>query len=171
MVLIREDGCSRQQWPLAVVTKLFPCKDGLVRAIKLKTAKSIVMRPIQRLHCLELSNDADNGDKVEPSVSERVTILTPFVTSVEIDKSISNLTNEEKLLLLENRENMPSDFVYPKTYTGGCNSFKNSWLSEHQWIMLFVFCLLSLLFSSKKDKMCKFIYKPFKTWQKKTEYC
>ena len=74
MVLIREDGCSRQQLPLAVVIKLFPGMDGLVIAVKLKTAKSIVTRPIQRLHCLELSNDADNGDKVEPSVSERVAV-------------------------------------------------------------------------------------------------
>ena len=75
VALVGEDGCYRQQWPLAVVTKPFPGKDELVRAVKLKTAKSIVTRPIQRLHCLELSNDADNGDKVEPSVPERVTVI------------------------------------------------------------------------------------------------
>ena len=69
VVLIREDECSRREWPLAVVIKIFPGKDGLVRAVKLKTAKSIVTRPIQRLHCLELSNDADDGDKVEPSIA------------------------------------------------------------------------------------------------------
>ena len=74
VVLIREDGCSRREWPLAVVIKIFPSKDGLVRAVKLKTAKSIVTRPIQRLHSLELSNDAGNGDKVESSIAERVSV-------------------------------------------------------------------------------------------------
>ena len=74
VVLIRDDECSRREWPLAVVIKIFPGKGGLVRAVKLKTAKSIVTRPIQRLHCLELSNDADDGDKVEPSIADRVTV-------------------------------------------------------------------------------------------------
>ena len=74
VVPTRENVCSRKQWPLAVVTKLFPGKAGLVRAVKLKTAKSIFISPIQRLHCLELSHDGDDGDKVEPSVSERVTV-------------------------------------------------------------------------------------------------
>ena len=38
VVLIREDGCSRHHWPLAVVTKLFPDKDVVVRAVNLKSA-------------------------------------------------------------------------------------------------------------------------------------
>jgi len=55
VVLIREDNFNRMRWPLGVVTKLLPGKDGIVRAVELKTAKGFLNRPVQRLHDLEVS--------------------------------------------------------------------------------------------------------------------
>ena len=41
VVLIREGGTPRLQWPLGVVTKMFPGRDGIVRAVELKTSKGL----------------------------------------------------------------------------------------------------------------------------------
>ena len=54
MVLIREEGKPRLSWPLGRVTELFPGKDGLVRAVKLKTQKGHLTRAVQKLHKLEI---------------------------------------------------------------------------------------------------------------------
>lgn len=58
LVLIKEDNIPRMSWPCGIVLQVFPGKDGLVRSVKLKTAKGIVQRPIQRLHDLEINNGA-----------------------------------------------------------------------------------------------------------------
>ena len=56
LVLIREENFgSRLNWPLARVVKLHPGRDGLIRSVDVKTSKSIICRPIQKLHKLEVS--------------------------------------------------------------------------------------------------------------------
>ncbi|XP_005097006.1 uncharacterized protein LOC101852173 [Aplysia californica] len=62
LALIREEGRPRLQWPLAVVTKLYPGRDGFVRAVELKTGKGKISRPIQRLHKLEIFEEQDNEE-------------------------------------------------------------------------------------------------------------
>lgn len=54
LVLIREDNVPRMKWPLGLIVKEFPGKDGLTRTFELKTAKGNLVRAIQRLHDLEL---------------------------------------------------------------------------------------------------------------------
>ena len=53
LVLIQGEG-PRLDWPLGVVIKIFPSKDGLTRTVLLKTAKGEITRPVQRLHNLEI---------------------------------------------------------------------------------------------------------------------
>ena len=77
MVLLNEGHLgSRLKWPLALVTKLFPGKDGKVRAVEIRTAKGTYTRPVQRLHKLEMtpstisSSDKDTifpTDEKEPA--------------------------------------------------------------------------------------------------------
>ena len=54
VVLIKEDNVPRLEWPLGIVEKVFPGKDGRVRSVSLRTRKGIVERPIQLLYDLEL---------------------------------------------------------------------------------------------------------------------
>ena len=54
VVLIHEDGVPRMRWLMGVVQQVFPGKDGLVRAVLVKTPKGSYTRPIQRLHNLEI---------------------------------------------------------------------------------------------------------------------
>jgi hypothetical protein len=61
VVLVREDNLRRFQWPLAVVTQVYPGSDGVIRSVSLRTAKDVLNRAVQRLHSLEL---CDAGDEL-----------------------------------------------------------------------------------------------------------
>lgn len=69
LVLGKEDHLPRLRWPLGVVKEVFPGKCGLIRTVRLRLAKNIVMRPIQRLHALEVSEmlDALEGTAALPA--------------------------------------------------------------------------------------------------------
>ena len=54
VVLIQDDRSPSLKWPLGVITKSFPGKDGVVRTVKLKTASGKLIRSIQRIHDLEI---------------------------------------------------------------------------------------------------------------------
>ena len=63
LVLIRDKEGPRMTWPLGRVTRTFPGKDQIIRAVELRTSKGTVVRPIQKLHDLELNQDyTDIGD-------------------------------------------------------------------------------------------------------------
>ena len=64
VVMIREDECPRLQWPLGVVQKVFTGRDGLVRSAEVKTTRGVFVRPIQRLHDLEINDGFESSDHV-----------------------------------------------------------------------------------------------------------
>ena len=53
VVLIRDETCPRNQWPLAKVTEVLPSDDGLVRKVRLLVTRSgtrkVFDRPIHKL--------------------------------------------------------------------------------------------------------------------------
>ena len=60
--LVREDNVPRMQWPVGVIMKVFPGRDGLIRAVEVKTKTGTRTRPVQRLHVLETAcADEDDG--------------------------------------------------------------------------------------------------------------
>ena len=86
LVLIHDENSYRLQWPLGVVLKLFPGRDGLVRSAEVKTAKNVLIRPIQRLYQLE-ANDELSGASLSPdndtaraSITHHTDTVTPAVT-------------------------------------------------------------------------------------------
>ena len=58
VVMIREDNCPRLQWPVGLVIDVYPGKDGLVRTVRVKTSKGVFVRPIQRIHDLEVNDQS-----------------------------------------------------------------------------------------------------------------
>ena len=70
VVMIREDGCPRLQWPLGVVQKVFPGRDGLVLSAEVKTTRGVFVHPIQRLHDLEINDGFESGDHVVSRIPE-----------------------------------------------------------------------------------------------------
>ncbi len=78
VVLIRDDDCKRLQWPLGVIQNTIPGRDGLIRTVEVKTARGVFVRPIQRIHLLELSDGAqtDLMSKDVSSQSDMTEVLT-----------------------------------------------------------------------------------------------
>ena len=85
LVLIREDNVPRLKWPIGIVTEVFPGRDGLIRTVQLKTANNTIVRPIQKLHYLEINSLIDSVEKpVE-------TVQIPIVAA-ESENSLNNQT-------------------------------------------------------------------------------
>ena len=65
VVTIKGDEKNRAKWKLGIVDQLYPGRDGIVRAVRLRAGKSYLERPVQHLYPLELSC-------CEPWVTEKV---------------------------------------------------------------------------------------------------
>ncbi|XP_044174273.1 uncharacterized protein LOC122957892 [Acropora millepora] len=66
VVNIHSEEKNRGKWPLGIVEQLYGGRDGVIRAVKSRTGKSILERPIQHLYPLELSSD-DPKNVARPS--------------------------------------------------------------------------------------------------------
>ena len=56
LVLLAEDNVPRGKWPMARVVSVFLGRDGRVRSVELKTATSVLTRPVVKLCMLEESS-------------------------------------------------------------------------------------------------------------------
>ena len=65
VVLVREGCYSRMQWPIGVITKIYPDRDGIIRPVDVRTAKGTYVRSIQLLHDLEI-NESTGCDQETP---------------------------------------------------------------------------------------------------------
>ena len=59
LVLIKDLQCPRLQWPLGVIQKVFTGKDGHVRSVEVRTARGVLVRSIQHIVDLEVSDVKD----------------------------------------------------------------------------------------------------------------
>ena len=57
MVLVEADHRPRLQWPLGIITQVFPGKDGLIRTVEVKNSSGKLVRSVQRVHDLEIMNN------------------------------------------------------------------------------------------------------------------
>lgn len=56
LVLVKNDQTTSCNWPLARVVKIHPGKDGIVRCVTIRTQKSMVQRPVNKLSPLPYNN-------------------------------------------------------------------------------------------------------------------
>ena len=57
VVIVKTDSENRGTWPLAIVNEVYPSNDGVKRAVRLKSTKSMLEQPVQHLYPLELEFD------------------------------------------------------------------------------------------------------------------
>ena len=62
VVIVKSDDKNRGNWPLAIVQRIFPGKDGVVRAVELKTSKGTLERPVQHLYPMELAKESTKSE-------------------------------------------------------------------------------------------------------------
>jgi hypothetical protein len=59
LVLMVDKRCSRGQWPLAIVEKVFPDKDGVVRQVMVRTKSGNFKRHVRELCLIEEAKEED----------------------------------------------------------------------------------------------------------------
>lgn len=59
IVIIREDNLPPRQWALGRVIQVYPGSDGIVRSVKVKTAKSEFDRNVKKLAPLLIDNKSE----------------------------------------------------------------------------------------------------------------
>ena len=62
VVIVKSDDKNRGNWPLAIVQRIFPGKDGAFRAVELKTSKGTIERPVQHLYPIELAKESSKPE-------------------------------------------------------------------------------------------------------------
>ena len=76
VVIVQSESKNRGSWPLAIVEEMYPGKDGVVRAVRVKTPNGTLDTAVQQLYPLELKCD----------VAEKKTVqLNPDATSLSHD--------------------------------------------------------------------------------------
>lgn len=66
LVLIKEDSMPPSKWHMGRVIQILPSKDGIVRAIKLKTRTGEYIRPILKLALLLEGPEDDSSSTINP---------------------------------------------------------------------------------------------------------
>ena len=56
-MIVQSDNKNRGKWLLAIFTEPYPGKDGIIRAVRLKTENGTFERPVQHLLPMELNGD------------------------------------------------------------------------------------------------------------------
>ena len=99
VVLVRGEEKIRLKWPIGIVQEVYPGKDGLVRAVDVKTAKGVVTRPIQKIHDLELTDSKREPSPPPTPITEKQRSKQNFENTefgtAESDTSICNKVNDQ----------------------------------------------------------------------------
>ena len=79
VVLVREDGLPRMKWSLGVVEKLHEGRDGIPRAVDVRTASGRKTRAVQKLYNLEISNKKTSGSDDDVELSGGVDVVDDLI--------------------------------------------------------------------------------------------
>ncbi|UYV84044.1 hypothetical protein LAZ67_X000969 [Cordylochernes scorpioides] len=86
VVLMEVDNKKRTEWPIGVIEKTYPGKDGIVRVAMIKTKRGNFLRPVQRLFFLESSENHSKEDfgKGRDLEKEKINLDTPSISQRSI---------------------------------------------------------------------------------------
>ncbi|UYV84483.1 hypothetical protein LAZ67_X002352 [Cordylochernes scorpioides] len=86
VVLMEVDNKKRTEWPIGVIAKTYPGKDGIVRVVMIKTKRGNFLRPVQRLFFLESSENHSKEDfgKGRDLEKEKINLDTPSISQRSI---------------------------------------------------------------------------------------
>ena len=94
MVLVREDNLPRMNWPLGLIVKTFPGKDGIIRAVDVKTSKGVFTRAIQKLHYLEMDSEDPYESDLVAEVDSRVPYEPDVINEKSDDYNVKDVSKE-----------------------------------------------------------------------------
>ena len=93
VVLVREENLPRMRWPIGGVVKLHPGRDGLIRAVDVKTKKGVYTRAVQRLHDLEIAEEPSDIAPSEPAMRSQ-----PAADSAVGENTVQALSDDKQVV-------------------------------------------------------------------------
>ena len=87
VVLVGTDDKRRLLWPLAKIIELIPGRDGALRLAKVKTQHGVLLRPLQRLYPLEMS-EADEAHRITYSLPKSCPVEVMACEHSDIGQSV-----------------------------------------------------------------------------------
>ncbi|UYV80799.1 hypothetical protein LAZ67_19001760 [Cordylochernes scorpioides] len=87
VVLMEVDNKKRTEWPIGVIEKTYPGKDGIVRVAMIKTKRGNFLRVVQRLFFLESSENhskEDFGRGRDLEKEKKINLDTPSISQWSI---------------------------------------------------------------------------------------
>ena len=95
IVLVQSEAKNRGKWQMAVVQKVFPRKDGVVRAVRIKTGRRVLEGPIQHLYPMELSCDKE-PTKIQELNPEAPRFRSRRAAALVAEENIKEITRQEE---------------------------------------------------------------------------
>ena len=94
-VIIKSDDKNNGNWPLAVMREVFPGRGGVVRGVKLETAKVNLERPKQHLCPLELPCNKGPTTKITELSPDAELFRPKRVAAVEAAERIKAMAYQD----------------------------------------------------------------------------
>ena len=90
--MVKSDNKKRGKWTIGIVEKLMPGRDGILHAVRLKTAnQQHLERAVQHLYPLELSCDMRERENEQThELNPRVNEFRPRRTAAAISKLLTH---------------------------------------------------------------------------------
>jgi hypothetical protein len=126
-------------------------------SVELSHGSSTCLPPESKGSGTLIGSKAETND--DTASTSRSKSIRPNNLDLVFDKS--NVDDQQKLLLLKNKWDIPSSFVFPPTDIRGTKRrFNRSWLEKYQWLRYSesengVFCLCCVLFNSSEHAFVK----------------
>ena len=98
VVIVKCEEKNRGRWPLRIVQELYPGRDGVVRAVKLRAGKNFLERPVQHVYPLELSCDTFVRAPVEELNVEAPVFRPRRLASLQAEERIPQIAESEENL-------------------------------------------------------------------------
>ena len=86
VVLIMDEDVKRQLWRMGVVVELYPGRDGVVRAVSVRTTRGVFKRAVQKLCSLEIVEEPEENADIAEATTEEPNL------DVEIEEGAAELS-------------------------------------------------------------------------------
>ena len=83
-VLVWSDSTNLGKWPLGIVKKTYPGRDGHIHAVQLSNSKGVIEHPVQHLYPLELQREPTVPAEAEQRLYHDVPIFRPRRAAVAV---------------------------------------------------------------------------------------
>ena len=98
VVIIASDERNRGKWTLGIVEELFPGRDSIIRAAKVKTANGHLERAVNHLYPLELSCDqSSNQQTLDPLAPVFRPVRDAAVAARSRIQEVTEIESEEQV--------------------------------------------------------------------------